>query len=58
MRDDMTTYRFLVEKPEGNKPLGRPTRRWVDNMRIMMDLREMLVSAVINFRFYKILGSS
>jgi hypothetical protein len=32
-------YRILVEKPEGKKPLGRPRRRWVDNIR--MDLREI-----------------
>jgi hypothetical protein len=32
-------YRILVEKPEGKRPLGRPTRRWVDN--IKMDLREI-----------------
>jgi hypothetical protein len=24
-------YRFLVEKPEGKRPLGRPRRRWEDN---------------------------
>jgi len=29
-------YRVLVGKPEGRRPLGRPTRRWVDNIR--MDL--------------------
>jgi hypothetical protein len=29
---------MLVEKPGGKKPLGRPRRRWVDN--IKMDLRE------------------
>jgi hypothetical protein len=28
-----------VGKPEGRRPLGRPRRRWVDN--IKMDLREM-----------------
>jgi hypothetical protein len=28
----------LVEKPEGKRPLGRPRRRWEDN--IKMDLRE------------------
>jgi hypothetical protein len=28
-----------VGKPEGKKPLGRPTRRWEDN--IKMDLREI-----------------
>ena len=30
-------YRVLVKKPEGRKPLGRPRRRWVDNIR--MDLQ-------------------
>jgi hypothetical protein len=32
-------YRILVGKPEGMRPLGRPRRRWVDN--IKMDLREV-----------------
>jgi hypothetical protein len=31
-----TAYRLLVGKTEGKKPLGRPRRRWVDNIR--MDL--------------------
>jgi hypothetical protein len=31
-------YKFLVEKPEGKRPLGRPWRRW-DCIR--MDLREI-----------------
>jgi hypothetical protein len=26
-------YRLLVRKPEGKRPLGRPRRRWVDNIR-------------------------
>jgi hypothetical protein len=30
-------YRIWVGKPEGKRPLGRPSRRWVDN--INMDLR-------------------
>jgi hypothetical protein len=30
---------LLVGKPEGKRPLGRPRRRWVDNMR--MDLEEV-----------------
>jgi hypothetical protein len=25
-------YRLLVEKPDGKRPLGRPRRRWVDNI--------------------------
>jgi hypothetical protein len=32
-------YRVLVGKPEGKRPLGRPRRRWDDN--IMMDLQEV-----------------
>jgi hypothetical protein len=32
-------YRIFVGKPEGERPLRRPRRRWVDN--IKMDLREM-----------------
>jgi hypothetical protein len=27
-------YRVLVGKPEGRKPLGRPRRRWEDNIRM------------------------
>jgi hypothetical protein len=30
-------YRILVGKPKGKRPLGRPRRRWVDNIKI--DLR-------------------
>jgi hypothetical protein len=30
----------LVGKPEGKRPLGRPRRRWVDN--ITVDLREIV----------------
>jgi hypothetical protein len=59
----MAAYRILVRKPEGKRPLGRPRRRWVDN--IKMDLREIewdgvdwidrdqwraLVNMVLNFR--------
>jgi hypothetical protein len=32
-------YRLLVGKPEGKRPLGRPRRRWVYNIR--MDLGEV-----------------
>ena len=59
-------YRFLLGKPEGKRPLGRPRRRWVD---VRTDLQDMecgymdwiglakdrdrwrtLVGAVINLR--------
>jgi hypothetical protein len=32
-------YRLMVGKPEGKRPLGRPRRRWVDNIR--MDVGEV-----------------
>ena len=32
-------YRVLVGKPEGKRPLGRPRRKWEDN--IKMDLQEV-----------------
>jgi hypothetical protein len=32
-------YGIFVGKPEGKRPMGRPRRRWVDN--IKMDLREI-----------------
>ena len=28
-------YRVLVPKPEGKRPLGRPMRRWEDNIKII-----------------------
>jgi len=37
-------YRVLVGKPEGKIPLGRPRRRWVDNIR--MDLQEVVCGYV------------
>ena len=29
-------YRVLVGKPEGERPLGRPRRRWVENIRMYL----------------------
>jgi hypothetical protein len=39
MREGRGVYRVLVGKPEGKRPLGRPRRRWQDNVR--MDLQEV-----------------
>jgi hypothetical protein len=39
MREKRNAYRLLVGKPEEKRPLGRPRRRWVDNIR--MDLGEV-----------------
>ena len=40
MGEERGVYRVLVGKPVGRKPLGRPRRRWVDNIR--MDLQEVV----------------
>jgi hypothetical protein len=39
MGERRSVYRILVGKPEGKRPLGRPRRRWEDN--IKMDLQEV-----------------
>ena len=39
MGEERGLCRVLVGKPEGKRPLGRPRRRWVDNIR--MDLQEV-----------------
>jgi len=61
--EERGVYRVLVGKPEGRRPLGRPRRRWMDNIRT--DLQEYVdwiglaqdrdgwrtvVSAVMNLR--------
>jgi hypothetical protein len=38
--EDEECDRILVGKPEGKRPLGRPRRRWVDN--IKMDLKDIV----------------
>jgi hypothetical protein len=66
MGEGRGAYRILVGRPEGRKPLGRPRRRWEDN--IKMDIQEWdgdmdwidlaqdrdrwraVVNAVMNFR--------
>jgi hypothetical protein len=37
-------YRILVGKPKENRPLGRPRRRWVDD--INMDLRDIWTGSI------------
>jgi hypothetical protein len=39
MGEKRNVYRLLVGKPEGKRPLGRPRRRWIDN--IKKDLLEI-----------------
>jgi hypothetical protein len=44
MGEERNVYKFLVGKPEGKRPLGRPRRRWEDGIR--MYLREIGLGGV------------
>jgi hypothetical protein len=36
MGEKRNAYRVLMGKPEGKRPLGRPRRRWLDNVKIYL----------------------
>jgi hypothetical protein len=36
MGEKRNAYKILVGKPEGKRPLGRPRRRWMDNIKIYL----------------------
>jgi hypothetical protein len=44
MGEKRNVCRLLVGKPEGKRPLGRPRRRWIDNIKI--DLLEIGLNVV------------
>ena len=66
MGEDRGVHRVLVGKPEGKRPLGRPRRRWEDNIKMYLqevgggedwmelaqdrDRWRTLVNRVMNFR--------
>ena len=39
MEEGRSSFKILTDKPTGKRPLGRPRRRWEDNIR--MDLEEI-----------------
>jgi hypothetical protein len=49
MGEERKVYKVLVGKPEGERPLGRPRRRWEDGIRI--DLREIGLGVWIGFNW-------
>ena len=42
MNVDRSAFKMLTGTPTGKKPLGRPGRRWEDNIR--MDLKEIVIN--------------
>ena len=45
MEEDRASFKILTGKPTGKRPLGRPRRRWEDNIR--MDLKEIGINTRI-----------
>ena len=43
MEESRSSFKILKGKPTGKRPLGRPKRRWEDNIR--MDLQEICINA-------------
>ena len=43
MEEDRSAFKILTGKPTGRRPLGRPRRRWEDNIR--MELEEIGINA-------------
>jgi hypothetical protein len=37
MGEGRGAYRILVGRPEGRRPLGRPSRRWEDNIKMYLE---------------------
>jgi hypothetical protein len=52
MGEGRGVYRVLVGRPEGKRPLGRPRRKWEDN--IKMDLRETGIDGANGFSWLRI----
>jgi hypothetical protein len=52
MGEVRAAYNILVGRPEGRRPLGRPRRRWEDNIR--MDLWEKGLGMQIGFIWLRI----
>jgi hypothetical protein len=65
MGEKRNSYRLLVGKPEGKRPLGRPSCRWLDDIRmdvlelgwgavnwigLAQDLEQAFVNSVLNLR--------
>jgi hypothetical protein len=38
MGEKRKAYKLLVGKPEGKRSLGRPTRRWMDNIKMLLEV--------------------
>ena len=54
MVEERGVYRVLVGKPEGKRPLGRPRRRWVYNIRMDKSNKHQLDATLCRFYFCRV----
>jgi hypothetical protein len=62
MGEKRNVYRLLVRKPEGKRPLGRPRRRWRDNikmglLKIGMNVANWIGLAQVRYRWRALVNS-
>jgi hypothetical protein len=47
MGEKRNAYRIFVGKPEGKKPLGRPRRSWVNNIKMMIIISQKMIIIIV-----------
>jgi hypothetical protein len=61
MGEKRNVYRLLVGKPEGKRPLGRPRRRWIDNIKMylleIVDVMDWIGLAQDRYRWRALVNS-
>jgi hypothetical protein len=57
MGEKRNVYRLLVGKPEGKRPLGRPRRRWIDNIKIGVNVVDWIGLAQDRCRWRALVNS-
>jgi hypothetical protein len=51
MGEKRNAYRLLVGKPEGKRPLGRPRLRWINNMKVGLNVVDWIGLAQDRYRW-------
>jgi hypothetical protein len=57
MGEKRNVYRLLVGKPEGKRPVGRPRRRWIDNIKMGLNVVDWIDLAQDRYRWRALVNS-